>query len=100
MLKLSTAQLQTLTLIMLVFIGQALVFVLRERGRFWYSRPSSVLVLFSATDVIVMSLLAASGIFMQAIPVWVIIALLVSVAIFGVLMDQVKLLVLHWVPID
>ena len=100
LLKLSTAQLQTLTLIMLVFIGQALVFVLRERGRFWYSRPSSVLVLFSATDVIVMSLLAASGIFMQAIPVWVIIALLVSVAIFGVLMDQVKLLVLHWVPID
>jgi H+-transporting ATPase len=99
-LRTGSAQLQTLTLIMLVFIGQALVFVLRERGRFWHSQPSSFLMLFSAIDVVVISSFAVFGIFMQAVPEWVVLTLLAATAAFGLLLDQVKLLVLRLLPID
>ena len=37
---------------------------------------------------------------MQALPVRVVVALLVAAAAFGFLLDQVKLLVLRWLPID
>ena len=95
--RLGSTQLQTLTLVMLVFIGQTLVFVLRD---FWNSRPSLLLMLFSVIDVVVMSIFAIFGLFMQALPVRVVVALLAAAAAFGFLLDQVKLLVLRWLPID
>ena len=38
---------QTLTFVMLGFAGQGNVYVLRERGRFWSSRPAPIMVLAS-----------------------------------------------------
>lgn len=37
---------QTLTFVMFVFTGQGLVFMLRERGPMWRSRPSWTMILF------------------------------------------------------
>lgn len=58
----SLAQTQTRVLLMLVFSGQALVSVVRERGRFWSSLPGRSLLVASLCDLLVVSGLAALGI--------------------------------------
>ena len=75
-LGLTTGQIQTLIFLMFVFAGQALVYVLRERGHMWSSRPSLVMMLFSLADIAVVSTLAVFGILMQPLPVSVVLTLL------------------------
>lgn len=41
--------------------NQALLYVLRERGRMWGSRPSAWVFVSSAVDVAIVSTLALSG---------------------------------------
>jgi len=99
-LGLDSGQLQTLTLAMLVFAGQGVIFVLRERGPLWSSRPSAVLMLFSALDIAVISLFAVFGIAMRPLPPGVILALLAATAVFVLLLDQVKTVLFRRVGID
>ncbi|MHB8626350.1 MAG: plasma-membrane proton-efflux P-type ATPase [Aggregatilineales bacterium] len=66
-LNLDLAHLQTLIFVMLVFSGQANVYLIRERQHFWHSRPSRWLVLSTAIDVIIISILATQGVLMVAI---------------------------------
>ena len=54
MLDLSPQQMQTLTFVMLGFAGQGNLYVLRERGRLWHSRPAPVMALASLCDVTLM----------------------------------------------
>ena len=49
-LRLSLGEMQTLTFTMLVFAGQGNLYVLRERGRLWRSRPAPVMLLASSWD--------------------------------------------------
>ena len=97
---LNAGQMQTLTLIMLVFAGQALVFVLRERGYLWNSCPSGLLMSFSAIDIVLMSTFAIFGFFMQPLPVSVVLTLLAATIIFALLLDQVKVMLFRVLPID
>ena len=60
-LRLSPGEMQTLTFTMLVFAGQGNLYVLRERGRLWRSRPAPVMLLASLWDLIVVASLAAGG---------------------------------------
>jgi H+-transporting ATPase len=66
-LKLPLPQLQTLVFITLVFTGQGTVYMVRQRGHFWNSRPSKWLLLSSLADIAVVSVLATRGILMEAI---------------------------------
>jgi len=91
LLRLSPDQMQTLTFIMLVFAGQANVFVLRERGRLWNSRPAPVMLLASAADVTIVGCLAASGVLMSPLSPSVITGLLLITCVFALSMDSVKL---------
>ena len=69
-------QLQTLMFVMLVFSGQGTVYLVRERGRFWHSRPSKWLLISSFCDIAVVSLLAGRGILMAPVKLeWVAILL-------------------------
>ena len=97
---LTLGQMQTLTFVMLVFAGQAVVYVLRERGRMWRSRPVKLMIFFSFVDVIIVSALAIGGILMHPLPVAVILMLLIATAAFAVAFDQVKLVVLARRPVD
>jgi len=97
---LNAGQMQTLTLIMLVFAGQALVFVLRERGYLWNSCPSGLLMSFSAIDIVLMSTFAIFGFFMQPLPISVVLTLLAATIIFALLLDQVKVMLFRVLPID
>jgi H+-transporting ATPase len=93
-LGLSLHQQQTMMFLMLVFTGQATVYVVRERGRFWSSRPGGWLLLATTFDVIVVTVLAVTGTWMTAV------ALPMAMMVLGIavasmlIMDPVKVAVL------
>jgi H+-transporting ATPase len=51
---------QTLTFIMLVFAGQAVVYVARERGPLWTSRPVLTMIFLSLVDIAIVSTFAVT----------------------------------------
>jgi len=83
--------LQTVVFLDLVFSGQATLFLVRERGPFWSSRPSPALVLASGLDILALSALAVFGILMAPVVPLVIVALLAAVGGVAVGLDRVKL---------
>ena len=56
--------LQTLAAVTLVFSGQSVFYVVRDRQRLWSSRPSLWVVLSSAADVLIITTLATAGFLM------------------------------------
>jgi len=66
-LHLDMRHLQTLTFATQIFSSQAGVYLLRERGRFWQSRPSRFLVGSSVFGGAVTAILVLNGILMPAI---------------------------------
>jgi H+-transporting ATPase len=89
--------LQTLVFLMLVFTGQGNVYLVREREheRLWHSRPSRCLVLSTVADVVVVSLMATSGILMASIS-WSLVASLLNILmIFLFVIDGVKVHILR-----
>lgn len=89
-LHLPLRQLQTLVFLMLVFTGQGNVYLVRERNRLWNSRPSRWLAMASVADVIVVSLMATTGILMAAIQWTLVVSLLIVVVCFLVAIDGLK----------
>ena len=99
-LRLSPGEMQTLTFTMLVFAGQGNVYVLRERGHLWDSRPAPVMLLASAWDVALVASFAAGGILMIPLPIGVIAMLAVTTLVFSLAMDTIKLAVFARLRID
>lgn len=99
-LGLSPQQMQTLTFVMLGFAGQGNVYVLRERGRLWRSRPAPIMAVASLCDVTLMGCFAAFGILMTALPLWVIGMLIGTTLAFTLAMDSIKLVVFGRLRID
>jgi H+-transporting ATPase len=89
-LGLDTAALRTLTVVTLVFSGQAVFYVARERRHLWSSRPGRWLMLSSIVDLAIVSALALNGILMTALPVTIVVGLLVAAITFAFLLDAVK----------
>jgi H+-transporting ATPase len=73
---LDVAQLQTLVFVILVFSGQATVYLVRERRHFWSSRPSWWMIASSLGDIAIVSTLATRGWLMAPIPIWLVATLL------------------------
>ncbi len=82
--------LQTVVFLDLVFSGQASLFLMRERGPFWDSRPSTPLMVASGLDILVVSVLATLGILMAPVDPLVILALLGAVVGLGFVLDRLK----------
>jgi H+-transporting ATPase len=99
-LDMSPGQLQTLTFILLVFAGQGMLFVLRERGRMWRSRPSLLLMLFSFTDVVIVSAVAIFGFLTPPIQPTTVLVLFGATVLFVLVIDQVKTILFHCIRID
>jgi len=85
LLHLNIAQLQTLSFTTLVFTGQGMIYLVRERHHFWSSRPGKLMMLASILDIFVIFLLASTGTLMQAIPLWLVLGnlLLIAAGLFG-----------------
>ena len=94
-LGLDTAALRTLTVVTLVFSGQAVFYVARERRHLWDSRPGRWLLVSSALDLAIVIVLAANGILMTALPIAVLASLLVASIAFAFLLDAVKVVLFH-----
>jgi H+-transporting ATPase len=90
-LRLPLAQLQTVIFIMLVFSGQGIVYLVRERRHFWSSRPSGWLVLSSLLDILLVSGLATTGILMAPIPLAVVAQTLGLVVLYLTGLDFLKI---------
>jgi H+-transporting ATPase len=82
--------LQTLSIVTLVFSGQAILYVVRERRHLWSSRPSSWLMAASAADLLMIATFASRGIFMKPLPVTVVAILFAATVAFGLALDSIK----------
>ena len=87
---LDTDTLRTLTVITLVFSGQALFYVARERQHLWSSVPGRWLVLSSVMDVSLISMLALNGFLMTAVPFGILAAVFLAAVIFAFVLDAMK----------
>ena len=89
-LGLNLEALRTLSIVTLIFSGQATLFVVRERRRLWSSLPSPGLLVASITDLFIIGTLATRGILMTPLPAVVVVTTLVATALFGFLLDLIK----------
>jgi H+-transporting ATPase len=88
--RLEPEELQTLTFVTLVLGNQALLYVLRERGRMWGSRPSRWVFASSAVDVVIVSALALSGTLMAPLAWPLMLVVAAATIAFALILDQVK----------
>ena len=95
-LRLPLPQLQTLIFLMLVFTGQGNVYLVRERGHFWRSRPGRWLMIGSVADIVAVCVLAARGILMAAISPALVVGLLMIVPAYLVVVDFLKIRIFDW----
>jgi H+-transporting ATPase len=82
--------LQTLSIVTLIFSGQAILYVVRERRHLWSSRPSAWLMAASAADLLIIATLATRGIFMKPLPLSVVAVVFGAAVVFSILLDQIK----------
>ena len=92
LLNLDIGALQTLTVVTLVFSGQALFYVARERQHLWSSRPGKWLIISSAVDLTLISFLAINGVLMKPLAIDVVAGLFAAAIIFSFVLDAVKVL--------
>jgi H+-transporting ATPase len=81
-----------MTKILPIDFQQAVFYVARERQHLWSSWPSKWLIISSAVDLTLISLLAISGVLMRplAIAIAIVAGLLAAAVIFSFLLDLLK----------
>jgi H+-transporting ATPase len=99
-LGLDPGRMRTLTLLTIVFGGQATVYVLREHRHVWSSCPASIMLLASLADVTVVACLAIAGLLMTPRSPAIVGVLLIATFGFGLALDFVKILVFSCLHID
>jgi H+-transporting ATPase len=82
--------LQTLSIVTLIFSGQAILYVVRERRHLWSSLPSPWLMAASAADLLIIATLSTRGILMKPLPMFVVAALLAACVGFCLVLDLLK----------
>ncbi|HEY0271122.1 MAG TPA: HAD-IC family P-type ATPase, partial [Sphingomonas sp.] len=82
---------RTLAVVILVFSGQAVFYVARERKHLWSSCPGKWLIVSSVIDLSLISNLAVGGVLMSAIPLLAVAAIFAAAVTFAILLDLVKL---------
>jgi len=90
LIRLSPPQVQTLVFLTLVFSGQGMIYLVRERSHLWCSRPSLWLLLSSVTAVVVVGLLAVFGFLMTALSPVLVGGLLLGVLLYLLGVDFIK----------
>ena len=93
-LHLPLAQLQTLVFVTLVFTGQGMVYLVRERRHFWNSAPSGWMILSSIVDVAVVCALSVRGILMAPLPASVIGLVILACGLYLIALDFLKVPIL------
>ena len=97
---LSIFEIRTLVFIILVFTGQATVYLVRERHHFWNSRPSNWMIASSLFDLGVVSFLAINGYFMAPLHASLVFGLLIGLLIYFAILDSIKVNTLKFEKIN
>jgi H+-transporting ATPase len=95
-LGLSASALQSLTVVILVFNGQAVFYAVRERRRMWSSRPSLTVILSSVADMLIIPSLAVCGVLMTALPIWLVADVFAAAVVLAFVLDTVKIALFGW----
>ncbi len=90
-MNLQLQALQTLAFITLVFGSQAVLYAIRDRRHLWGLRPSLWVIISSAADILIASILALGGFGMTVLPAALVAGTLTMAAVFALLLDVVKL---------
>ena len=98
-LHLGQQALQALTVITMIYSGQAIFYVVRERGRFWESRPGPLLLTGSVLEIGIYSVLAGRGLLMAPLPPVILIAVFAGAVVLTFTLDTVKLALFRRFPI-
>jgi len=99
-LGLDIKTLQTLAFLVLVAGNQGTTYANRTRGHLWSIRPSGLLLLASAADLLIASTLAARGIAMAPLPLRALGCTLAGAGIFALAVDQIKVPLFRRLGID
>jgi H+-transporting ATPase len=90
-LGLDTEALRTLTVVTLVFSGQAIFYVSRERRHLWSSPPGRWLIASSIVDITLFGTLAIQGILMTPLPAIIVASVFGAAIVLAFVLDAVKL---------
>jgi len=91
LLHLDIDALRTLAVVTLVFSGQAVLYVVRERRHLWSSAPGKWLIASSCIDLGLVSVLALAGIVVAPLPAAVLGGIFAAAVIFALVLDSAKL---------
>ena len=91
-LGLDAYSLQTLTVITLVFSGEAIFYVSRERRHMWDSRPGTWLIASSFLDITLFSTLASQGILMAPLAPFLVACVFGAAILLAFCMDLIKVM--------
>jgi H+-transporting ATPase len=91
-LGLDIVTLRTLTVVTLVFSGQAVFYIARERRHLWSSRPGSWLLVSSVVDLTIVSTLAINGLLMAPLSIAVVTSLFAAACVLAIALDFVKVI--------
>jgi len=89
-LGLDVDHLRTLTVVTLVYSGQAIFYISRERRHLWSSRPGAWLIASSILDLTLFSTLATRGILMAPLSAAVVACSLGAALVLALCLDTVK----------
>jgi H+-transporting ATPase len=89
-LDLDTNALRTLTVVTLVYSGQAIFYVARERRHLWSSWPGPWLIVSSIVEIALFSTLAIQGFLMAPLPATIVACLFGAAIVLAVCLDTVK----------
>jgi H+-transporting ATPase len=93
-LRLGLEALRTLSVVAIVYGSQVTIYALRARRHMWGLRPTMWLLLSSFADVSIITLLASRGIAMTPLPLSTLSVEFAAAALFGLILDAVKIPIL------
>lgn len=99
-LRLGIEPLRTLLVVAIVYGSQATIYSLRARRQMWGLQPTTLLVLSSVADVAIITVLANRGIAMASLPLSILGRELAGAALFGLILDALKIPILSKFEID
>ncbi|PKU22485.1 HAD-IC family P-type ATPase [Telmatospirillum siberiense] len=99
-LGLDSDRLRTLTVITLVYSGQAIFYVSRERRHLWSSRPGSWLIASSILDITLFGTLATQGVLMAPLPAVIVTCVFGAAIVLAFCLDAVKILLFRRLAIS
>jgi H+-transporting ATPase len=91
--------LRTLTVVTLVYSGQAIFYVSRERRYLWNSRPGSWLIASSILDITLFSTLATQGVLMAPLPATIVACVFGAAIVLAFCLDTVKVTLFRYLAI-